>query len=80
MGWKHTAYHINKSDPGRNPLKQQLDKNLKITLVSSSKNTVEKKKEDNDNCQAFCVSCKRRKKKKQEVGDDLSVCMLNLFP
>ena len=80
MGWKHTAYHINKSDPGRTPLKQQLDKNLKITLVSSSKNVLEKKKEDNDNCQAFCVACKGKKKKKQEVGDDLSVCMLNLFP
>ena len=74
------AYHINKSDPGHTPLKQQLDKNLKINLFSSYKTTVEKEKEDNDNCQAFCVACKRRKKKKQEIRDDLNVCMLNLFP
>ena len=34
MAWKYMEYHINKSDPGHTPLKQQLEKNLKITFVN----------------------------------------------
>ena len=39
------VYHINNSDPGHTRLRQQLEKNLKITFASPSKNAVEKKKE-----------------------------------
>ena len=46
MVWKHIAYHIN-SDPGYTHLKQQLEKNLKITFTSPSKNTTKKEKEKN---------------------------------
>ena len=44
MAWKHTAYHINNSDPGDTRLKQQMEKNLKITFASQSKNDDEKEK------------------------------------
>ena len=55
MGWKHTAYFVNNSDPGHTLSNQQLDKNLKITFVAiPSKNIVEKKKK-NDNCKVFRV-------------------------
>ena len=47
MVWKHTAYHINNSDPGHTDLKQQLEKNMKITFTSPSKKTTEKEKEKN---------------------------------
>ena len=71
MDWKHTAYHINYSDPGHNCSKQQLDKNLKITFASPSKNVAEKKKENNGNCKAFCIIRKRKKnyKKIQKLSD-----------
>ena len=45
MGWKHTAYHIINSDPGKTRSKQPLDKNLKITFASLPKSTGKKKKE-----------------------------------
>ena len=45
MTWKHTARNINNCDPGHKHLKQQLEKNLKITLVSPSKKAVEKNEE-----------------------------------
>ena len=55
MGWKHTAYFVNKSDPGHTLSNQQLDKNLKITFAAiPSKNIVENKKK-NDNCKVFRV-------------------------
>ena len=47
MTWRYTTYHINKSNPGHTRLKQQLEKNLKITFASPFKNVVEKKKENN---------------------------------
>ena len=47
MVWKHIVYHINNSDPGYTRLKQQLEKNLKITFTSPSKNTTKKEKEKN---------------------------------
>ena len=75
MGWKHTTYHIINSDPGHTRSKQQLDKTLKITFASLSRNcqSVQKKwregkkekKNYNGNCKAFCVS---RKRKKKEIG------------
>ena len=43
--WKHTTYHINNSNAGHTRLKQQLEKNLKLTFASSPKNAVEKNKE-----------------------------------
>ena len=43
--WKHTAYHINNSDPGHVRLKYQLEKNLKIILASPSKKGDDKEKE-----------------------------------
>ena len=45
MAWKHTANHINNSDPGHTRSKQQLEKNLKITFASLSKKAVEKNKQ-----------------------------------
>ena len=59
MGRKHTAYHINNSDTDHTLWKQQLDKNLKITFASPSKDVVEKKKENNYNYKAFYVKRKR---------------------
>ena len=47
MGWKHMADHIINSDPGHTFSMQQFDKNLKLTFASPSKNTEEKKKEEN---------------------------------
>ena len=41
---KLKSHHSN-SDPGHTRLGQQLEKNLKITFASPSKNTVEKKKD-----------------------------------
>ena len=62
MTWKHMADHINNSNSGHTRLKQQLDKNLKITFASPSKNAVEKiKKENNGHCKAFYVTRKRNK-------------------
>ena len=43
--WKHTTYHINNSNAGHTSLKQQLEKNLKLTFASSPKNAVEKNEE-----------------------------------
>ena len=45
MALKHAACHINNSDPSHTRLKQQLDKNLKITFASPSKSAEEKKKD-----------------------------------
>ena len=44
MAWKHTTYFINNSDPGHKHLKQQLEKNLKISVANPSKNDNEKEK------------------------------------
>ena len=44
MAWKHTAYHMNNSDPDHTYLKQQSDKNLKITFASLSRKSDEKEK------------------------------------
>ena len=44
MAGKHTAYEINKSDPGHTCLKRESEKKLKITFVSLSKNRDEKEK------------------------------------
>ena len=56
MGWKHTLYHIINSDPGHTRSKQQLDKTLKITFTSTSKNTAEKEKEKyTGNYKALCA-------------------------
>ena len=44
MGWKHTAYHIIDSDPGHMRSKQQLNKTLKITFASLSRNGDENEK------------------------------------
>ena len=64
MGLKHTEYEINNSDPSHTRSKVQLDKNLKITFASPSKNAVEKKKENNGNCKAFYVTRTRKNKEK----------------
>ena len=45
MSRKHTAYHIINTDPGQTHSKQQLNKNLKITFASPSKNTDENEKD-----------------------------------
>lgn len=37
------TYHIGNSDPGHMYLKQQLEKNMKITFTNPSKNSAEKK-------------------------------------
>ena len=44
MGLKHKSYHIVKSDSGQMLSKQQLNKNLKITIASPFKSTGEKEK------------------------------------
>ena len=62
MTWKHTAYHINNSAPGHVRLKQQLDKSLKITFASSSKNALGKKKENDASWKSFYVTLKRNNK------------------
>ena len=66
MGRKRTAYYINNSDTGHTLWKQQLDKNLKITFASPSKDVVEKKKENNYNYKAFCV----KRKRNEDAFDD----------
>ena len=43
--WKLTAYHINNSDPDHTHLKQQYQKNMKITSACPSKNNNEKEKD-----------------------------------
>ena len=48
------------SDPGHTRSKQQYDKNLKTIFPSPSKNVVEKEKENNGTCKAFCVTHKRK--------------------
>ena len=64
------TYHIGNSDPGHMHLKQQLEKNMKITFTSPSKNSAEKEEKKkrkttakllglhakNANCKAFCVT------------------------
>ena len=45
MASNDTANNVNNSDHGHTHLKQQLEKNLKITSASPSKNAVERKKE-----------------------------------
>ena len=55
MAWSNTAY-INNSDPGLTRIKQQVEKNLKITFASPSRKSEEKEKEKknwNGNCKAF---------------------------
>ena len=44
MTWKHTACHNNNSDPGHTQLKQQLEKNLKITFTVRPKMATTRKK------------------------------------
>ena len=41
-------------------LTQQLQKHLKITFSTPSQKAVEKKKKENGNCKAFCVTSKRK--------------------
>ena len=52
------TYHIGNSDPGHMYLKQQLEKNMKITFTSPSKNSAEKeeKKKKKDNRKTFGVT------------------------
>ena len=59
----HTAYHVNKSDIGHTRLKQKEKKNIQTTLVSPSKNTVDKNREKKNTGyrKAFCVTRKRKK-------------------
>ena len=59
MAWKHTAYHIDNSDPGH----IHLQKNLKITFANTSKNAVGKNEEKKIIAivKAFCVTHKRKK-------------------
>ena len=76
MGCKHSAYHINNYDLGHTHSKKQLDKNLKITFASLSKNTVEKRRENNGNCKTFCVTRKRNKEKHSFLSDTISVSQL----
>ena len=45
MASNDTANNVNNSDHGHTHLKQQLEKNLKITSANPSKNTVQRKKE-----------------------------------
>ena len=69
------AYHIDNSDPGHARLKQQLENNVKITFVISFKNAAEKKKEKKIMAVAK-VFVLHEKAIRREVGDDLSVCVL----
>ena len=68
IGLKHTEYQINNSDSGHTRSKAQSDKNLKITFASPSKNALEKKKENDGNCKAFCVTSKRNNKERDLNG------------
>ena len=47
MVWKHTAYHVDKSDIGHIRLKQKQKKNRQTTFVSMSKNSDKKNKSNN---------------------------------
>lgn len=65
------------SDPCHTYCKQQLEKNMKMTFDSSPKITDEKEKRKKlkGNNKVFCIT---RKREKPEVGDDLSVSVVNL--
>ena len=79
MGWKHTAYHIKNSNPGQMRLKLLLNKNLKITFASQPKDALEKKKENNGNCNAFCVTRKCKIEPRNKVKARMSFQLLNLL-
>ena len=65
------------SDPCHTYCKQQLEKNMKMNFDSSPKITDEKEKRKKlkGNNKVFCIT---RKREKPEVGDDLSVSVVNL--
>ena len=60
MTLKHLAYHVDKSNVGRMPRKQQQKKNTWKTFSSSSKNRAKKEKKKHY-CKAFCFTHKHRK-------------------
>ena len=71
------THHITNSNPGLTSLKQSLEKNLKLTFARPSKNAVEKKKGNNANFKAFCLTPKRNNLS-QAKGDN-TVCYYQLL-
>ena len=66
IAWKHMAYHINYSDPGLTHLKQQFEKNMKLTFVSLSKTLTRRRRRRNGKTIAMCFALHVKAKKQNK--------------